>query len=123
MENKHNITIIQGASWNETKFYYPGDISAGTAKGQIRTNMLDKSGALLAEFTFLPIVYGQVTVGTNPPVDRSIIFPQLSAAQTAAIAYNPNKLWVYDIFVSIGSQTIDIARGTVTVQPRVTEVR
>ena len=56
------ITIIQGASWEDAKFWYPEDLSLGVAKGQIRSAPLDRGGELYAEFTFATLTFGAVTI-------------------------------------------------------------
>lgn len=118
-----DITIVQGADWQNVNFYHPRDLSAGIAKGQIRSNYLDKFGVLYAEFVFLPLTFGLVTTASsNIPVGRTIIAPRISAAKTAKVPHTTNKLWFYDIFVQLGAETIEIGRGMVAVVPRVTEL-
>lgn len=122
MATSLDLTIVQGANFAGVVFYYPRDLSAGVAKGQIRTNYLSKGGQLIASFNFLPLVYGQVVLSAaTPPVDRTIIAPILSAATTATIPYS-NKKYFYDIFATLGTERLEIARGFVSIVPSVTEV-
>jgi hypothetical protein len=117
-----DIAIVQGQTWESVQFFYPGDLSGGTARGQIRTDYLSRSGRLLAEFEFLPLVYGLVTsVTIVTPSPRTIIAPKLDRDRTIHLPIPTTNLWVYDIFVDIGTRSIQIGEGKVSVKPRVTE--
>lgn len=114
------LTIVQGASWGNVNLYHPRDLSAGTARGQIRSDYLDRAGTLLADFTFLPLTFGLVSVNDGTPVSRTMVSPRLTGTATANIPYLDGASWVWDIFVDLGAETIEIASGNIIVVPRVT---
>lgn len=121
--NNLDITIVQGATWEDVKLYFPGDLSLGVARGQIRSDYLTKGGVLYCNIEFLPLVYGSVVLpNTTQPVSRTIISPWLSAAKTASLPVPTKQKWLYDIFILMPERSIKIAEGWVTVMPSVTEI-
>jgi hypothetical protein len=51
------LAIVQGETYLQLTWTVPGDKSAWTARGQIRTALLEDDGVLLAEFQFDTPIY------------------------------------------------------------------
>ena len=127
-----DFAIYQGNTFNDVTFYYRDiDLSTYTPAGEIRTTYLEKAGTLLATFSFSPLVFASVTVGSET-FNATIIVPRLSAAQTSAI---PSTLprasdssafaagitgWTYDIKLVGGTEAELVVRGFVEVFPQTT---
>ena len=126
--------IEQGETLNNLAFYYQEvDVSDHVPTGEIRDNYFDPGGTVLATFSFDPLTFASVTVGTDT-FNATIIKPTLTDAQTQAIPLTPLPLtssqgivgltvWVYDIkLTSPGGDVIILARGHVQVVPDVTRI-
>lgn len=124
-----SYAIRQGATFDIVTFYYPEDISDWIARGQIRKM---PHSDVLAEFTFMPLVYSAVTLADGTMGDRTIIIPILSAEQTSLLPItNENgatlikgfNVWVYDIELeSPMGKVIKLSSGFCKVLPEVTHV-
>ena len=118
-----NFAIVQGATY-QVSFRYPSDVSLATPYGQIRTKYAQDVNELLADFSFLPMVYDSLE-------NKTLITAQLTADQTSQIPYtkyqggdNPSirNCHVYDMelhFVG-GIKKKIVTVGLVQVKPEVT---
>jgi hypothetical protein len=77
------LAIIQGETYNQLSLTVAGDKTTWTARGQIRTKLLEESGTLLAEFGFGTPTY-------DAEADETTLLPQLTATQTASL---PKTKW------------------------------
>jgi hypothetical protein len=77
------LAIIQGETYNQLALTVAGDKTTWTARGQIRTKLLEESGTLLAEFGFGTPTY-------DAEADETTLLPQLTATQTASL---PKTKW------------------------------
>lgn len=123
--------IRQGATFDSLVILWPDDdLTDWTPRGQIRTNYVDASGVVLAEFTFADLTFGPETIdGTTANYTR--ILPSLSASETQAISAPPKALtedfipgsncWVYDIEIESPDGVVKrLVEGVVTVSREVT---
>jgi len=122
--------IIQGSTLNWLTFYYPADVSAWTASGQIRRNYADSDSLVLAAFSFDSLTYGTFTVN-GASSQYTQIRPILTNVQTQGLPITTWKLgdeykagkniWVYDLEIrSPGDTVVKVSRGVVQVLPEVT---
>jgi hypothetical protein len=140
--NDRCCAIEQGSDYTILDLYVEDedgeDYTTYTPKGQIRDNYPDNGGVVLAEFEFLPIVYGVFTLPTVPSITGNFfkVSPRLSAAVTQLIP-SPSKtratvddpvkvgrnVWVYDIELHLGGKVPPkIAMGWVEVTREVTRL-
>lgn len=122
-----DFAIYQGVTFNSVTFYYRDlDLSAYSPLGQIRDNYAESNGQILATFSFSPLTYGSVTVGTET-FNATIIQPILTASETLNIPSTAQRSsedapffaglngWVYDIKLIDTNQTVIVVRGFVEV--------
>lgn len=116
--------ITQGATY-QISFLYPEDITNCVVKGQIRTNFAQNGGDLLAEFSFLPLVYDDF-------LNKTTVTAQLSAEQTESIPFTKfqgvglvsiKNCYVYDMEIIYISGEVKklVPYGFVQVKPEVTK--
>lgn len=98
--------IEQGVRYDLTLFY-PGDLTAGTVRGQIQ-DRYDRT--VLADWSVGELVYEVAKQRTKIPLF-------LTAVQAAAIPCTQSTQWAYAIEVemSIGAEPIRLLRGSVEV--------
>ena len=132
---KLNLPVIQGKTY-QISFNYPGDITYGELRGQIKTKYAQDNGELLAEFNFLPMIYyiddntpWAIPMEYNPNEGKTRIIAQLQADVTSQIPYTKNQgttgfsnrnCHVYDIEWFYEGIVSTIAMGLVQVLPEVT---
>ena len=123
-----------GESQSTLDFYYQNvDLTTWTPSGEIRTDYLENTNStVLATFSFDPLTFGSVTVGSDT-FNATTVRPKLTSAQTLAIPSPPIELtstatpsvginvWVYDIkLTSPTGEVLILARGHVQVVRNVT---
>lgn len=117
------IGIVQGESWTSPTFIFPGDLSDWEPRGQIRSKLLEKSGTLLAEFTFETLTY-------DAEADETSVTATLTPAQTSALKItryqgsgelSKSNVYYYDIELeSADGVVVKLAPGAVFVVGEVT---
>ncbi|MBW4626483.1 MAG: hypothetical protein KME49_13540 [Brasilonema octagenarum HA4186-MV1] len=79
------LAIEQGANYRKVTILAERDLTTWTLRGHIRDGYASRGGTLLAEFSFEPVEYKNVTV-CNKTVARSIIKPFLTVADTQVLS-------------------------------------
>lgn len=117
-----NLSIIQGKTY-ELNLNYPGDLTTGTLRGEIRTKYLENNGTLLAEFVFTTVY----DIDNN----KTAIKCSIDAIMTATIPSTKyqggpdlsiKNAWVYDVEYEENDTVIELFRGFVQVIPETTGV-
>jgi hypothetical protein len=94
-----DLAIVQGATYEKLILRIEGDYTLATFKAEIRNNILESGGDLLASFSFQQIAY-------DATEDKTTVVPVLSATQTADIPFTrfdgvgePSRrnCWVWDM--------------------------
>lgn len=79
------LAIEQGANYSKLNILTERDLTTWMLRGQIRDGYASRGGIVLAQFSFEPTEYKNVTV-CKKTVARSIIKPRLTVADTQALA-------------------------------------
>lgn len=94
-----DLAIVQGATYDKLILKIEGDYSDAIFKAEIRDNILESGGNLLATFGFEQISYDSVN-------NRTTVVPILTASQTSQIPFTkfdgigePSRrnCWVWDM--------------------------
>ena len=141
INSSKRYAVEQGATFRKVSLLHERDLTAWTAKGEIKNNYDNAGGETLGEFSFEPLEFKTVTI-CNEPRTRTVIIPFLSSEITEdlGLKWTEAKMtnrqyqreepivgknaWVYDIYVKDAAATeiIRIAQGFIEVDLRVTDV-
>lgn len=135
---KHRYSVEQGALYDKIIILHERDLTGWNFQGSIRTHYASLNGTVVTSFTFLPVVYEDVTI-CDVVKRRSVIKPRLSIASTQTMAQFwvnrgmrqrrtrgeapiiGSNVWVYDIDARLGTEeSIRIMQGYIDVDLEVT---
>lgn len=121
-----DLSIIQGETYLQLTrglIWIQGNWETGIPRGQIRDNLLEQNGVLLAEFEFEANAY-------DPDANKTIIKPYLAHEVTSSLPCtscrpggtpNGRNSYVYDIEISQGGRIAKLGFGYVHVVGEVTD--
>lgn len=132
----YNYSIQQGATLDWLTFVVEGDYKDWLPRGQIRDKYPNTGGTIKAEFSFDPLIFGEVTLPTGIKIMGTKIKPKINASTTTAFDWIQTKMqarkartdtavpgknvWVYDIELVKDTEVIRLVQGNVEVSPNVT---
>lgn len=131
--SSYNLTVLQGADFQEQIRYFLGDITEYSIRGQIRKGFAYENGELLASFVFDNLVYESVVKADGTTAMATTTLMRLPNSITQSIPITPAlktlsdgyikgcNCWVYDVeVVSPENIVTRILSGYVVVSPEVT---
>lgn len=120
-----DLAIVQGKTFEKINLRFPGDVSLWTPRAQIRAKWYFKEAGQspLIEFSFPTLTY-------DPDADKTLVQPQLTAAQTAGLVptkyqgegkpdQNSAYVWDLDLEEPETGRIIGLQWGWVQVVPEV----
>lgn len=133
-----NFSIEQGTTFSWLTLVIDVNYSNWQPKGQIRNKYASDGGIVKAEFSFDPLVVGDVELPDGTTTNGTILRPKLTATQTTALDWIESKMstrssssdkiipgknvWVYDIELTniATSEVLRVVQGFVEISPEAT---